>query len=349
VPRRIDYTALLYSVPRAEIAAYRRELRQNQTSRWNRAIAPDVMTVVVVVFALVMGGLVLTSFDGVLFRVSPVFTTILTVFGIGLAALALRGTFTSRNWETMLRLSRFATANSLHYTQSAGDPEYPGSIFGLGTARRVFNRLRATEGRAVEIANYRYTTGSGKDRRVHNWGYLAMRLDRRLPHMLLDARANNGMFGLSNLPTSFSKNQVLSLEGDFNKYFTLYCPKAYERDALYVFTPDLMALLIDNAAPFDVEIVDDWMLVYSAKPFASADPAVYQRLFQIVDTVGSKTLSQSHRYVDERIGEFAPNIVAPQGQRLHSGVSFGAVVAFVVSLAVWIGLKFFDLSDLFGG
>ena len=40
-----------------------------------------------------------------------------------------------------------------------------------------------------------------------------------------------------------TRTQVLSLEGDFDRYFTLYCPKEYERDALYVFTPDLMALL----------------------------------------------------------------------------------------------------------
>ena len=140
----------------------------------------------------------------------------------------------------------------------------------------------------------------------------------------------------SNLPASFDKSQILSLEGDFDQYFTLYCPKAYERDALYVFTPDLMALLIDNAAPFDVEIVDDWMFVYSAKPFRSTEPAVYQRLFQIVDTVGAKTLSQTDRYVDENIGQFAANIVAPQGARLKRGFS-------VIGLIVTLGLVVFGL------
>src|SRR5690606_19662771 len=128
--------------------------------------------------------------------------------------------------------------------------------------------------------------------------------------------------GGSNLPVTFDRTQVLSLEGDFDRYFRLYCPREYERDALYVFTPDLMALLIDNAAPFDVEIVDDWMFVYSSKPFPAAQPAVYQRLLNIVETVGSKTLSQTDRYRDERAAvPFEANVVAPQGTRLKRSVS----------------------------
>ncbi|GAA1220365.1 hypothetical protein GCM10009655_19930 [Rhodoglobus aureus] len=54
--------------------------------------------------------------------------------------------------------------------------------------------------------------------------------------MVLDARANNQLFGFSNLPKSFARDQVLKLEGDFNEHFTLYSPRHYERDALYVFT-----------------------------------------------------------------------------------------------------------------
>ena len=121
-----------------------------------------------------------------------------------------------------------------------------------------------------------------------------------LPHMVLDATANNGLFGTSTLPISFDRAQVLSLEGDFDRYFTLYCPRDYERDALYVFTPDLLALLIDESRHFDVEIVDDWMFVYSATRFDMTDPGTLRRLFRIVDTVGAKTLRQTARYADGR-------------------------------------------------
>ena len=70
--------------------------------------------------------------------------------------------------------------------------------------------------------------------------------------MVLDSRDNNGLVGGATLPATFRRDQVLSLEGDFNRYFTLYCPRQYERDALYVFTSDLISLLNDEADPFDV-------------------------------------------------------------------------------------------------
>ena len=144
------------------------------------------------------------------------------------------------------------------------------------------------------------------------------------------------MYKRQNLPATFDKSQILSLEGDFDKYFTLYCPKEYERDALYVFTPDLMALLIDEAAPFDVEIVDDWMFVYSNVAFRTGDANLYARLFRIIDTVGAKALTQTDRYVDARVGDFSANVVAPQGARLKRGVSVGAIVLSVVFVILWL-------------
>ncbi len=132
-----------------------------------------------------------------------------------------------------------------------------------------------------------------------------------------------------------ARDQVLPLEGDFDKHFTLYCPQEYEQDALYIFTPDLMALLIDEAAPFDVELVDQWMFVYSAKPFAMTDPAVLQRLFTIADTVGAKALDQTEHYADDRVGDGAANIVAPQGARLKRGVSTLGIVIIAALIAFW--------------
>jgi hypothetical protein len=134
---------------------------------------------------------------------------------------------------------------------------------------------------------------------------------------------------------------VLSLEGDFDRYFTLFCPKQYERDALYVFTPDLMALCIDEVAPFDVEIVDDWMFVYSPRAFRMDDPALLDRLFRIIDVVGSKALRQTSRYHDDKAAvPFPANVVAPSGQRLRRRFPVAAIVilAVVLGLPVLLGL-----------
>jgi hypothetical protein len=165
---------------------------------------------------------------------------------------------------------------------------------------------------------------------------MALKLDRQLPNMVLDARSNNTLFGTTDLPVSFSADQRLSLEGDFDKYFTLYCPKEYETDALYVFTPDLMALLVDQSQQFDVEIVDDWMFVYSTKKLNLTDIPTLNHLFRIVDTVGAKAVTQTDRYADERITGPALNMVAPEGRRLKRRFPVFATIVLIGFAAYWI-------------
>ena len=344
--RTIDYLPLFAAPTRDEVVAYRRDTMAAQSAAQSQQVMRVLGWVLGGVMAVTLGISVLfpamVSLGAVargqigaaeLAGLLPPLVIIAVI-----TVLAWRAVRAHRlDWEKRLRMARFAAANGLRYEPVSIAPSYPGAIFGLGSSRQVTDHFRTTDDRYLDFGNYRYVTGSGKSRTTHQWGFLALHLDRALPHMLLDSRANNGLLGSTNLPAVFSRDQVLSLEGDFDRYFTLYCPAEYERDALYVFTPDLMALLIDEAAPFDVEIIDQWMLVYSARPFPLGNPATYQRLLSIVSTVGSKTLTQTDRYVDDRIGEFTANIVAPQGRRLRRGFSWVGVAVVAVFLAVWFG------------
>ncbi|MCU1439826.1 MAG: hypothetical protein JWP85_823 [Rhodoglobus sp.] len=348
--RTIDYAPLTAPVSRQEVTAFRQQARADP----RYAALGGVLQVVVLVFGLGIGlFVVLTAIATIL----PALATtdggaglVFALFPLGFLAvlvlivlLVVRSFFgQGGRWEKWLRLTRFGEANGLDFSPADSDPQYPGAIFGLGRGRTALDHLRSAADRFFDYGNYRYVTGSGKNSTTHNWGFMALSLDRALPHMVLDSRANNGLFGGTNLPATFTKDQVLQLEGDFNEHFTLYCPKQYERDALYVFTPDLMALLIDEAAPYDVEIIDKWMFVYSAAAFDLRQPAVHHRLLRIVDTVGAKTLTQTDRYADERVGSFAANIVAPEGQRLKRGISVGAIVIGIAVALFWIGPTIID-------
>ena len=152
-------------------------------------------------------------------------------------------------WRRRYRISQFAGNNGLVFAMRTGGPPYPGIIFTLGNNQAVTEQLFSVGEKQLDIGNYRYTTGSGKNKKTHTWGYVAIKLERKLPHMVLDARSNN--FLGSNLPTALSRDQILKLEGDFDRHFTLYCPQQYETDALYIFTPDLMALFIDEATRWE--------------------------------------------------------------------------------------------------
>jgi hypothetical protein len=347
-PVQLDYSAFSAPVTRDEVKTWR-DAAKAAGKHWAQV---SVGTVIVLIVALpIFAAMIFIPIGGVVSLASSSTTSsqifglfsipILLVVGVVPIIVIVGRAGQGNKWERWMRLDRFGQANAMVFSPADPNPSYPGAIFQLGSDRTAYDHFVSASGRFFDLGNFRYTTSNGKNSTTHTWGFLAFNLDRRLPNMVLDAQANNGFFG-SNLPASFDKNQVLKLEGDFNQYFTLYCPQQYERDALYVFTPDLMALLIDNAAPFDVEIVDDWMFVYASQPFSMTWPGVYDRLFRILETVGAKTLTQTDRYVDERVGNFAANVVAPPGQRLRRKLPLAALI--IVGVFVVLPLVF-----LFGG
>ena len=345
----IDYAPLTAPVTKDDVAAFRAKVASNPAFASGSSMAAAVLLVVVIAFMAFIGlgfiGAILTALGSAIAEgnLLPVLIFALPVLIIGAVvlvfALVIRrnlGVFGGR-WERWVRLERFAEANDLVFSPLDANPRYPGAIFSVGGSRAAVDHFRAKSGRFLDLGNYRYVTSSGKNSQTHTWGFMALELDRSLPHMVLDSRANNGLFGSTNLPAAFTKDQVLSLEGNFDQYFTLYCPKQYERDALYVFTPDLMALCIDEAAPFDIEVIDKWMFVYSATAFDMQQPWVYERLLRIAFTVGAKTLTQTDHYADDRVPDAkAANIVAPQGQRLKRGIPALAIVVVLIAAFLWV-------------
>ncbi|HEU4808385.1 MAG TPA: hypothetical protein VFT01_08990 [Homoserinimonas sp.] len=343
----VDYRPLFTPVSREEVAQFKQVSRATGQPWAHAASAVTILTVLVgVVAAVVVGGVFVTSLPIAFASFSSAGTAALAPFIIAPLLIVAIGGYatyqyfrqTTGRWESLLRRTRFASANQLTYSTGVKNPAYPGLIFSHGDSRQTSDNYQSVAGPQFDLGNYRYTTGSGKEKKTHTWGYLALRLERKLPHMVLDARGNNGILGGSTLPTSFRRDQKLSLEGDFDKYFTLYCPREYERDALYVFTPDLMALLIDEGAAFDVEIVDDWMFVYSVQPFALDEAKTVHRLFSIIETIGVKMLRQTDRYADERIGDSTIDLVAPRGQRLKKGTTVASIGIFVVF--AWVAVSF---------
>jgi hypothetical protein len=227
----------------------------------------------------------------------------------------------TKHVQLSTRMASFAEANGFRYIASAPAPDYTGSLF---TQAKLNKRVSMVVEQPVE---------RGWSFGVFSWeiqgrngpvtipaGYITIPLDRMLPHMALSAKRGGASAGALGLVPLDATPQ--SLEGDFDEWFTLYAPDGYERDALYVFTPDLMALLIDEVSLFDVEVIDDRLYVYSRTGFTSLGPQFFRRLFRIIDVVGAKAQSQADRYVDERVGDKAANVVAPAGRRLRR-LSFG--------------------------
>lgn len=238
-----------------------------------------------------------------------------------------------------VRLVNFANDNGLIYESEIANPAYPGVIFDIGDKRHIYDQLRLSDAGNVEVGNYSYSLKNrNSTSTTYRHGYIRIKLDRHVVHMLLDGRANNANafgYSISNLPVAMMHNQTLALEGDFNNHFTLYAPKEYERDALYIFTPDLMALLIDYAGQFDVEVIDDQLFVYGHE-FNLLDEPTWNKIFAIITKVGQKTIAQTDFYADENIGNRQIDIVATEGRRLRKGLPWVAAVAIGIYIIMII-------------
>lgn len=343
----VDTTALTAPIDRAELKAFTRKNRTTDVPA--AAVFGSVAAALAGMFIVFAGATILIALgSGSIRSGSPAdLWPFLLALGAcaGGVTLALR-TMQSRR-ERVFRIAMFAHANGLAYEGKIHDRDLPGLIFRRGNSRAADPVVRGERGRFVEFANYRYATGSGKNRTVHRWGYVAIKLDVPLPHIVLDALAGNGLLGGTNLPVGFDRDQRLSLEGDFDRHFALYCPAGYERDALYLFTPDIMARFIDNAAALDVEIVDDWLFLYAKRDLVTSDAATWTWLMTTVDAVTQK-LDQWARWRDDRLatasvaaaGDTAPSTVRPPGvaaggRRLRRGVPWAAIALTGVVVVGW--------------
>lgn len=274
-----------------------------------RSIIFGGVCVIMIVFG---AGILLTDDD----RYRPGFMGPFLIIG-GLIGVAFSVFYIWRHRARTRRLFVFATRNELDYRESVMSPGYSGMIFGVGNGR-VARDVISTRGKLpVEFASYQYTIGSGKNQQTVKWDYVRIRLQSALPNIVLDARSNN-LF-MSNLPAALQKSQRLSLEGNFDKHFTLYCPEGYETDALYLFTPDVMQNFMSGAKEFDVEIVDNQLFLYAKGNASRLDPANWQWQFRAVEAVLAK-VEQWERWRDDRLTQQPSPTFTPSDEPLPSAM-----------------------------
>ena len=238
----------------------------------------------------------------------------------------------ARKWRRRRAAADLAISRGWHYNVEWDPRAYPATLFRTGSRAWVENAAHLHEPRYIEVGNYSFETAERASGR-REVGFVGIGLDRRLPHMYLEA-AQRGR-PRAYVP-QFSPDQRLSLEGDFDRWFRLYCPREYETDALYVITPDVMALMIDEAPGFDIEIIDDWMFVVAREPFDMADARVLDFAQRLAATLGGTTARQSARYRDDRSDDAA--FVDRSGARLKTGRWLVTLLPAVITGLVWLGI-----------
>lgn len=235
--------------------------------------------------------------------------------------------------DISLRFGEFAASNNATYESGRPYDERPGMMFGSGHSKKFTDIVTFSNGLIAEIGVFKCTTGSGKSRQDHYYSYVRVKLPRRLPNMILDSKQNNSFGGrLSNLPQGFSVDQHLSLEGDFDSHYNLYVPEQYHRDALYVFTPDVMHALVDSARNYDCEVIDDSFYIFADSPTRPTKLTMIQEMTVIAQRVGREISEQADTYADERIGDRSQNAIAEHGAKIKTHIPPIVIIATLVGM-----------------
>lgn len=342
----LDTAALTDPVVAADARRFDAELARARGTSASDVVAYILGAGIVVFLAIVFGMLLawLTRRPGGFITAALVALSVAALVALVVARMR-RGVTAGRTRR--YRLSRFAAANGFVYRDRVPAPDLPGMIFQVGGSRLSTDVVTRTHPAHVEYGHHQFTTRNGKHTLTHHWGYVAIKLDVPLPHIVLDGVKSNTVLG-SNLPAPVKASQRLSLEGDFDRYFELYCPAGYERDALYLFAPDIMARFVDDAAQFDVEIVDDWLFLFTQRAVTTLDPATWRWLFDTTAALRDK-VAQWRGWRDDHGAEAPeptsttgalpfpggrPAGVAEAGKRLEKGRG----PAWIAAVAVGMGL-----------
>ncbi len=153
-------------------------------------------------------------------------------------------------------MQQFAESKGYTYADTGDISLLEGSIFINGHSRTMSNVVRGTfNDHQFQLFKYSYTVGSGKNKRTYIFTIFELDFEKTMPHIVLLSKFNNTFH--YNMDMNIQGKDLLTLEGNFSKYFDLYTTRDLEIETLEIFTPDVMAELIDHSHKYSIEFVDD--------------------------------------------------------------------------------------------
>jgi len=257
----------------------------------------------IAVFAALTGVVWFELIDGIgrEYVVYPAAVTVLLV------VIAIVGHLVGRKLSRdSVGLAAAAHARGFGFTRELRAPGLPGLLFRAGSNVTVTDLVDATSSETPFLAGSlsgQYAMETSTPRMLAA-SFVAIPLARTVPNIVV---LGTGFGVLKRAGLGLDGRQRLGLEGDFDRSFALHVPAGYERDALEIFTPNLMQLLLDTTAGCDVELVDDWMFVYSGLGKYSR-PEALDGLIAVTEHSRATIERQTSRYRDDRSAAVAKTI-----------------------------------------
>lgn len=153
-----------------------------------------------------------------------------------------------RFWRDMAR------ANGWEY-EEVGNPHALHSVmFRQGHSQSVTNVVTGViDGRSFRFFLYQFKVGSGKSEHTYAYTVFSFKFNGTFPSIYL----NRKFAGYS-----VSVGEEIPLPGEFEDKFILAAPRGYEVEALEIFTPDVLAKILDSKFNHDVEFVGQEIFMF---------------------------------------------------------------------------------------
>jgi hypothetical protein len=159
----------------------------------------------------------------------------------------------------------FGKSIGFTYTETASIESVYGSLFDSMRGQRIYDVLTGNyQNIPIRIFSYSFSIGSnntGRTSQPYAYTVFEATFAGSLPNILLFSKKH-----ISVANDWFSENTTILLEGNsFNEYFKLRVPKGHEQEAYQIFTPDVMANLINGAHEYSFEFIGNKLYIYATR------------------------------------------------------------------------------------
>lgn len=280
----------------------------------------------------------------------PLLAAQVAVFVGGAAAVAYTAIMLRRAERRRAGLRALAAGMGWAYREDVSDRVWGGSV-DEQIERKSRSSRDLLDARDAEIpfdsVERTVVVGDREGATVHRIRAVRIPLAAEAPRIALRSRRGGG--ALSLLPRRPRGRRELTLEGNFSDVFEVSVPAGYETDALYVLTPDLMAILLDASPDLDLEIVDRTLHVYFPAIDLS-DPQEASRFLTVIAALHERFARRTTLYLDERAAPLDASTyrrdgdtLAAQARTLHTRARAWPIVLAVLTplvplviAAVWL-------------
>jgi hypothetical protein len=239
----------------SEYREERKKLNEKMRPWMTKAIIANILTIFLFLnffipigstFADVMSRLLQDEYT-VFLVMSP-----LLAFGISFGGqlYKIHGSF----WKT------FAERNGGSYEGQGRVSKENALMFKQGTAQSITNMVTFREDNEVmKIFQFSFSKKNKilqQNLREYYYTVFLFTLERNPPHMYLNYKANT--YGM-NIGTS------IPLPTEFEKSFTISIPQGYHIEVLQIFTPEILAAILDFGIHLDIEVCNNKIYFYIEK------------------------------------------------------------------------------------